>query len=123
MVEITIRLEEAKRLIEEAERALERGDFDSCCITSCYAIFHIVRALILKLGMNPKKLDDAIHLICMDRERIGLSREDCANIYRALDIKSEIDDGHLRRVTEDVARRTLEDAKVIYEKAEKFIRA
>jgi len=116
IMEVLVRLEEAGRLIEEAEKALRNGLYESCCISSCYAIFHIVWAVVYRMGMKPKTLEDAIHLLCMSREEVGLTRDDCSKIYRALDIKSEVDGSHLRRITEEVAKRTLEDAKGIYGK-------
>ncbi len=121
-VEVRLRIEEAERLIEESEEALKSGSYDECCVSSCYAIFHIVRALALSMDTNPKNIEDAVHLICLSREEIGLSRDDCSRIYRALDIKSEIDEGRLRRVTEDVAKRTLEDAKEILKKALEYLK-
>ncbi len=119
--EVRIRIEEAERIIREAEEALKSGLYETCCISSCYAIFHVIRALIISMGMNPKTLEDAVHLICLSREKIGFTRDDCSKIYRALDIKSEIDGGYLRRITKDVAERTLEDAKEILEKSKKFL--
>jgi len=120
--EAKLRIEEAEKLIREAEDALKSESYDTCCVSSCYAIFHVVRALIISMDMNPKTLEDAVHIICLSREEIGFTRDDCSKIYRALDIKSEIDGGYLRRVTEDVAKRTLDDAKEILEKAKKFLK-
>ncbi len=120
--EVTLRVEEAEKLINEAEKALKSSSYDTCCVSSCYAIFHAVRALIISMEMNPKNLEDAVHLLCLHKEEIGLTKDDCSKIYRALDIKSEIDSGYLRRVTEDVARRTLDDAKEILRKAKEYLR-
>ncbi len=120
--EVKLRIEEAEKLIREAEVALKSGSYDTCCVSSCYAIFHVVRALIISMDMNPKTLEDAVHLICLSREKIGFTRDDCSKIYRALDIKSEIDGGYLRRITEDVAKRTLDDAKDVLKKAKNFLR-
>ncbi len=119
--EVLIRMEEARKAIDDAESSLAKGDYEGCCVSACYSIFHVVRALAVALEFNPKNLEDAVHLVCMHREEIGFSREDCARIYRAMDIKSEIDGGYLRRVTEDVAKKTLEDVRVIYEKALSFL--
>ncbi len=119
--EVRIRMEEARKAIEDAESSLAKGDYDGCCVSACYSIFHVVRALAVALEFNPKNLEDAVHLVCMHREEVGLGRDDCARIYRAMDIKSEIEGGYLRRVTKDVAKKTLEDAKVIYEKALSFL--
>ncbi len=120
-MEVKLRIEEADKLIREAEEALKSGSYDTCCVSSCYAIFHVVRAMIISMDMNPKTLKDAVHLICLSREKIGFTRDDCSKIYRALDIKSEIDGGYLRRVTEDVAKRTIDDAKEVLEKAKNFL--
>ncbi len=120
--EVKLRIEEAEKLIREAEEALKSGSYDTCCVSSCYAMFHVVRALIISMDMNPKTLEDAVHLICLSREKIGFTKDDCSKIYRALDIKSEIDGGYLRRITEDVAKRTLDDAKEVLKKAKNFLR-
>ncbi len=121
MGEVLIRVEEAEKLIRDAEMALEDGRYESCCISSCYAMFHVIWATVYKMGMRPKTLEDAVHLFCMSRDELRLTRDDCSRVYRAVDIKSEIDGGYLRRVTEDVARRTLEDAKYIYRKVKEFL--
>ncbi len=119
--DVALRIEEARKMLEDAERALEEGRFEECCVSSCYAIFHTVRALASAMDIGTKTVEDAVHVVCLHKDEIGLSREDCSKIYRAVDIKSEIDGGYMRRVTKEVAERSLEDAKVIFEKAVKFI--
>ena len=118
--EVALRMEEAEKLIVEAEESLKAGDNERCCISACYAMFHIVRALVLSVDINPKTYEDAVHVLCIGKEDFNLTNDDCARLYRALDIKAEIDGGHLRRVTEEVAKRTLEDAKEVLKKAKDY---
>ena len=121
MSDVALRLGEAERLLKEAEKALNEGRYEECCVSSCYAIFHTVRALASALGIGTKTVEDAAHVVCLHKDEIGFSRDDCSRIYRAMDIKSEIDGGYMRRVTREVAESSLEDAKVIYDKAMEFI--
>ncbi len=114
-------MEEAKKLLEEANRALAEGRYEECCVSSCYAIFHTIRALTFAMDIGTKTIEDAAHVVCLHKDEIGLGREDCSRIYRAMDIKSEIDGGYMRRITREVAKRSLDDAKVIFEKAVRFI--
>jgi len=84
-------------------------------------MFHAAKALLLNLGENPRTHRGAIYLIWKNKERLGLSEDDCVKLTKAFDLREESDYGIFRDISEKTAKSVLEDAKDFVNKVKKLL--
>ena len=122
MNEIVLRIEKAEKLLRDAEIELEMGMHERCCSTAYYAMFHTAKAMILAIGEDSRTHRGTIYLIWKNREKLGLSEEDCMNLTKAFDLREESDYGIFQEISGETARVVLKNARHFVERAKKFLK-
>ncbi len=62
-----------------------------------------------------------IYLVWENREKLGLSEEDCIKLSRSYDLREESDYGIFREISEDLAETVLVDASDFVNKAKTIL--
>lgn len=115
--EVTLRLRKAE--VGDAEKEFRMGLYERCCSTAYYAI-HAAKALILSINEDARTHRGTIYAVWKNRERLGLSEDDCSKLSRAFDLREESDYGVFRQISKDEAESVLIDAKEFVEKAKRI---
>ena len=116
MDEITLRLRKAEKLVKDAEKEFRMG------FTAYYAMFHAAKALILSINEDVRTHRGTIYAVWKNKDRLGLSEDDCSKLSRAFDLREESDYGIFRQISKDEAENVLKDAKDFVEKAKKILK-
>ena len=119
--EITFRLRKAEKLLKDAEKEFKMGLYERCCSTSYYAMFHSAKALILSINDDARTHRGTIYKIWKNRERLGLSEDDCVKLSRAFDLREESDYGIFRQISKNEAESLLNDARDFVEKVKRIL--
>ena len=106
MDEIILRIEKAEKLLRDAEIELKMSMYERCCSTAYYAMFHAAKAMILAIGEDSRTHRGTIYLIWKNREKLGLSEEDCVNLTKAFDLREESDYGILQERQPELSSKT-----------------
>ena len=86
-------------------------------------MFHAAKALILSINEDARTHRGVVHAVWKNREKFGLSEDDCSKLSRAFDLREESDYGLLRQISKDEAESVLRDAKEFVEKVKRILGA
>jgi uncharacterized protein (UPF0332 family) len=59
---IALEIAQAEEILKEAELLLEKGFYKGAIARTYYFVFHLVKALLFSLGLEPKSHEGAVHL-------------------------------------------------------------
>lgn len=117
MDEIELRIKKAEKLLQDAKKEFDMKLYERCCSTCYYAMFHAAKAMILSIGKDSKTHRGTIYLMWDNKEKLGLSEDDCSKLSRAFDLREESDYGILKEIPKSLAEEVLKDAEDFINKA------
>jgi len=113
-------IKEAEYDLEKAKESFEEEDFKWCIVKAYYAMFHISKALLFKLGYKEKR-HFAIEIVLEELNKNGkLEIEYINNFKAALSAREDADYHYI--YSKDNAEYILENAEEFIERISKLIK-
>ena len=117
-------LTEARRCRQAADVNARAGDHKTAVNRLYYACYHVARALLLTLGLEPKTHSGMRHLVALHFVKKGLLSSDIAKVLAHLEDERELADYHAgSTVTAQEYAEHEANADRIHDEIEAFLRA
>jgi len=115
-------LERAEQALRAAEALLGQGLHADSMSRAYYAAFHLVRALLVTRGVEPRSHRGALHLLNREFVRTGLLTSSHNRLLGALQRSRELADYDAAAVfSADDARQQLDDARTFHAATLEFL--
>ncbi len=122
MEEIREHLRRAHRSLRAAETLLKEGLWEDCISRAYYAMFHAASALLLSKGLKPRGHQGVISLLGEHFVKAGLLSPDLGGaLGRAMALRQKAEYIVTAKVSEEMAKRCLEEAKEFVGEAENLL--